>query len=86
MWKRLSNGDGDGGLCARLCERADVRCMRELGRSAGRGPIEKESGHREREVGQIRVPVVRRSVGKPRMARMGWIHGMRPADLARHYS
>lgn len=75
MWTRLSNGDGDSGLYARLCERADVRCMRELGRSA-RGPIEKESGHRERVVGQMRVPVVRRSVGKPRMARMGWIHGM----------
>lgn len=85
MWKRLSNGDGGGGLCACLFERADVRCMRELGRSA-HGPIEKESGHEEREVGHIRVPVVRRSVGKPRMTRMGWIHGMGPADLARHYS
>lgn len=85
MWKRLSDGDGDGGPYARLCECADDRCTRELDRSA-REPIEKESGHTERVVGQIMVHVVRRSVGKPRMARMGWIHGMKLGDLARHYS
>ena len=81
MWRRLSNGGDGGGLCAHLFELADVRCMRERGRSA-RGPIEKGSGHRGRVVGQVKVPVMCSSVGKAGMVRMGWIHDMVLADWA----